>query len=64
LTRMDKFMVANYFIYMVNIAFAVAMVRADDDKKEELAKKIYQFAWIAVPGVTLLAWGLVFSRLL
>jgi hypothetical protein len=64
LTRMDKFMVANYFIYLVNIAFAVAIVRADDDKNEELAKKLYQQAWIAVPVVTVLAWGAVFSRIL
>src|SRR5678816_2277513 len=30
LTRLDKFLIATYFIYLVNIAFSIAMVRLEE----------------------------------
>jgi hypothetical protein len=62
LTRMDKFMIANYFVYLVNIVFAVAIVRLDERKNERGAELAYLTALGAVPGVTLLAWIIVFLR--
>ncbi|APR86163.1 Hypothetical protein A7982_11512 [Minicystis rosea] len=62
LTRMDKFMTANYLIYLVNILFCVLMLRAEDAKDEARGARLYALAWKVVPVLTVLAYGLVFSR--
>lgn len=63
LTRMDKFMIATYVVYLVNIAFAVALVRLEEKKNEVLAELAYLAAGGAVPGVALLAWITVFLKI-
>jgi len=63
LTLLDKFMIATYFVYVVNILLTVVMLRADDKKQEKKAEIAYLIAWGAVPGFALLAWTLVFSGL-
>lgn len=63
LTRMDKFMIATYLVYLVNIAFAVAMVRLDEKKDERAAELTYLVAGGAVPGLALLAWLTVFLKI-
>jgi hypothetical protein len=62
LTRMDKFMIATYAIYVVNVALTVGMVRADEKKRERAADAAYLVAAGMVPGVALLSWALVFLR--
>jgi hypothetical protein len=63
LTRIDKFMIATYVIYLMNIAFSVAMVRFEEKKKEKYSELAYLAAAGAVPGVALMAWVAVFMRL-
>lgn len=63
LTRLDKFMLATYVIYLANIAFSVAMVRFDEKKNERLANLSYLVAAGAVPGLALVVWTGVFTRL-
>lgn len=63
LTRMDKFMLATYVVYLVNIAFAVAIVRADEQKDEKRAERLYLTAAGAIPGLALVAWLGVFLKL-
>lgn len=63
LTRMDKFMIATYLVYLVNIALAVAIVRFDEKKNERGAELIYLAAGGLVPGVALLAWLTVFLKI-
>jgi hypothetical protein len=63
LTLLDKFMLATYLVYLVNIAFSVAMVRFEEKKKEGLSELMYLAAAGAVPGVALVAWVAVFMRL-
>jgi hypothetical protein len=63
LTRIDKFMIATYVIYLVNIAFSVAMVRFEEKKKEKYSELAYLAAAGAVPGIALMAWVAVFMRL-
>ena len=63
LTRMDKFMIATYAIYVVNIAFTVAMVRFDEKKRERAADLAYLVSAGLVPGLALLLWVVVFTRL-
>jgi hypothetical protein len=63
LTLMDKFMIATYLIYILNIGFSVAMVRFEEKKKEKLSELSYLAAAGAVPGVALIAWVAVFMRL-
>lgn len=63
LTRMDKFMIATYLVYLVNIAFAVAIVRFDEKKNEKVAEMMYLAAGGAVPGMALVAWLAVFLKL-
>jgi hypothetical protein len=63
LTRIDKFMIATYLIYLTNIAFSVAMVRFEEKKKEKYSELAYLAAAGAVPGVALIAWVAVFMRL-
>ncbi|WP_169927751.1 hypothetical protein [Labilithrix luteola] len=62
LTRMDKFMLATYFVYLVNIFFAVAIVRFDEKKNEKFAELAYLIAGGAVPGLALVAWLSVFLK--
>jgi hypothetical protein len=62
LTRMDKFMIATYVVYLVNIALAVAIVRFDEKKNEKMAELTYLVAGGLVPGVALLAWLTVFLK--
>jgi hypothetical protein len=62
LTRLDKFLIATYFVYLVNIAFSVAMVRFDEKKNERAAELMYATAAGVVPGMGLLVWLLVFLR--
>lgn len=63
LTRMDKFMIATYVVYLVNIALSVGMVRFEEKKREKLSELCYLVAAGAVPGVALVAWVTVFTRL-
>jgi hypothetical protein len=63
LTLMDKFMIATYLVYVVNIAFSVAMVRFEEKKTEKWSELMYLAAAGAVPGVALIAWVAVFMRL-
>lgn len=63
LTRLDKFMIATYLVYLVNILASVAIVRFDEAKKEKAATLTYLIAGGAVPGVALCAWVVVFMRL-
>jgi hypothetical protein len=63
LTRMDKFMIATYLVYLVNILFAVGIVRFDEAKQEKRAELAYLIAGGAVPGVALVAWLTVFLRI-
>jgi hypothetical protein len=62
LTRMDKFMVATYLVYLINIMFAVAIVRLDEKKAERQAELAYLIALGAIPGAALLAWLTVFLK--
>ena len=63
LTRMDKFMIATYLVYLVNILFAVGMVRFDEAKQEKRAELAYLIAGGAVPGLALLGWLTVFLKI-
>ena len=63
LTRLDKFMIAMYFVYLVNIAFSVAMVRFEEKKDEKRSELSYLAACGAVPGVALIALVTVFMRI-
>lgn len=63
LTRMDKFMISTYFVYLVNTAFAVAMVRLDEKKQERAAELAYFVAGGVVPGLALLTWITVFLKI-
>jgi hypothetical protein len=63
LTRLDKFMIATYLVYLVNIGLSVAMVRFEDKKKEKHSELAYLVAAGAVPGVALIAWAAVFMKL-
>lgn len=63
LTRLDKFMIATYLIYLANIAFSVAMVRFEEKKNEKMSELTYLIAGGAVPGIALLAWLTVFLKI-
>ena len=63
LTRIDKFMIATYLIYLTNIAFSVVMVRFEEKKKDKYSELAYLAAAGAVPGVALIAWVAVFMKL-
>lgn len=64
LTLLDKFMIATYLVYVLNIVFSVIMLRMDDKKKEKPAEIAYLVAWGAVPGFAVLVWAAVLSGLL
>jgi hypothetical protein len=63
LTRLDKFMIGTYLVYLANIAFSVAMVRFEEKKNERMSELMYLSAAGAVPGVALLVWTAVLVRL-
>jgi hypothetical protein len=63
MTLMDKFMIATYLVYLVNIAFSVAMVRFEEKKNEKMSELMYLVAGGAVPGVALISWLAVFLRI-
>lgn len=63
LTRMDKFMLASYVVYVVSIAFSVAMVRFEEKKNEKMSELTYLIAGGAVPGIALLAWLAVILKI-
>jgi hypothetical protein len=62
LTRFDKFMFATYAAYLVNILFAVMIVRSEEKKTELRSEMLYLIAAGTVPGVALLGWALVMFR--
>ena len=63
LTRMDKFMIATYLVYLLNIALSVAIVRFEEKKNEKNSELAYLTAAGAVPGLALIAWTTVFMKL-
>jgi hypothetical protein len=63
LTRMDKFMLASYVVYVLSIAFSVAMVRFEERKNEKASELTYLIAGGAVPGVALIAWMMVILKI-
>lgn len=63
LTRLDKFMIATYLVYLANIAFSVAMVRFEEKKNERMSELMYLSAAGAVPGIALIVWTAVLMRL-
>ena len=63
LTRLDKFMLATYFVLVLHIAFNVAMVRSDEAKNEARTHLLYLISAGLVPGLALISWVLVFSKL-
>jgi hypothetical protein len=62
MTRMDKFMIATYVVYLVNIFFSVAMVRLEESKKSRFAEGAYLLAAGAVPAIAVIGWVSVFSK--
>jgi hypothetical protein len=63
LTRLDKFMIATYLVYLVHIGFSVTMVRTEEAKKEKASELLYLVSAGAVPGLALVAWLAVWLRL-
>jgi len=63
LTRLDKFMIATYLVYLLNIFFSVAMVRLEEKKNERMSEFMYLAAAGAVPGLALVVWLGVFLKL-
>jgi hypothetical protein len=63
LTRMDKLMIGTYVVYLVNIAFTVAMVRFEEKKQDKWAELSYLASAGAVPGLALCIWVAVFMRI-
>ena len=63
LTRLDKFMIATYLVYLLNIGLSVAMVRFEERKNERMSELMYLVAAGAVPGLALVVWLGVFLRL-
>ena len=61
-TRLDKFMFTLYLLWLVHIAFSVAILRADEQKNDELGAKLYKFAWIVCPILVAIEWALVFGK--
>ena len=61
LTTADKFFLSCYFSLLVNVAFSVAMLRADDTKNEARVEKLYKAALVVVPLLTVI--GMVLALL-
>lgn len=62
LTRFDKFMFATYFVYLLNAAFAVLLVRSEEAKTEKKSEQLYKVSSMAVPAIAVIAWALVFLK--
>jgi hypothetical protein len=56
LTVFDKFMIATYLAYLLNIGLTVMMVRYEEKKNERMSELMYLVAAGAVPGLAILAW--------
>jgi hypothetical protein len=63
-TTADKFFYLSYFLLLVNVGFSAAMIRAEDQKKDELIKTLYKTAWMVLPALTLIGSALVLSGVL
>jgi hypothetical protein len=63
-TMLDKFMIATYLVYALNIVLTVVMLRAEEQKRQARGELAYLVAWGLVPGFALVAWTAVFSGLL
>jgi len=64
LTTADKFFFVSYFLLLTNILFTAFMLRADEAKNEARVKRLYNTAWLVLPGLTLVLSALVLSGLL
>ena len=64
LTRLDKFMFTLYMLWLIHIAFSIAILRADEKKDEALGEKLYKLAWRLLPAVAIVAWVLVLGNIL
>jgi hypothetical protein len=64
MTRMDKFMIATYALYVVSLAFSLIIVYCDERKKEAVADKAYKLGNLVVPAFAVVAWGLVALKVL
>ena len=62
-TRLDKFMFSLYVIWLVHIAISIAILRADEAKADARGITLYRVAWGLLPGIALIEWLAVFSRL-
>src|SRR5262249_27173079 len=62
-TLFDKFIIATYLVYVINIVCTVMMLRMEEKKNEAGAELAYLAAWGAVPGFALVSWVAVFMRL-
>jgi hypothetical protein len=56
LTRMDKFMTCSYLVYVVSIAFSIAMVRMEEKKNERASERTYLVASGVVPAFAIISW--------
>jgi hypothetical protein len=63
LTRLDKFMFSLYLVWLLHITFSILILRADEKKDEAMGEKLYKTAWMAVPGLAVLGWLLVFAKI-
>jgi hypothetical protein len=63
LSRFDAFMAGTYVACVANVAFSVLMLRFEEDRNRRMAELMYLLAAGAVPGLLLLSWTAVFSRL-
>jgi hypothetical protein len=63
LTRMDKLVIASYLVCLVNIAFAMLLLRFEDKKNERGSELTYLVALGTVPGVALVSWLPILLRL-
>jgi hypothetical protein len=63
LTRMDKFMFTLYLLWLIHIAFSIAILRSDEAKNEARGASLYKMAWFVVPSVAILSWAIVFSKI-
>jgi hypothetical protein len=62
-TRFDAFMAGTYVACAANVGFSVLMARFHEDENRRMADLTYLVAAGAVPGLLLLAWTAVLSRL-
>lgn len=48
----------------MNVGFSAAMIRAEDQKKDDLIKSLYKTAWMVLPALTVIGSALVLSGVL